>query len=91
MYKISEQYRQLNNQERRQAIESALRDVVGDSIQLEISIGEVDSAKTAAGVKAERDKAELADIQQAFQNDNTVQEIVNLFDAEVDVSSIKRS
>ncbi len=88
--RISEQYRQLNNQERRQEIESALRHLVGDSIRLEILMGEVDAGKTAAGVKAQRDKAELAEIQQTFQNDDAVQEMVNLFDAEVDINSIKR-
>ncbi len=86
---LDSKYAQLLNNDRLAAIELQLNSKSVETIKLETQISEVDNAMTAAGCNAKQAQLQSEATRKSFQEDPAVQEMVRLFDATVDVSSIK--
>ncbi len=86
---VDERYSNLQSSERVQHITSALNQASGQTFRLELESGQVAQANTAAGVIAERERSSLEKTRADFKEDENVKELVTLFDAQVEDSSIK--
>jgi DNA polymerase-3 subunit gamma/tau len=86
---LDEKYRSLQSTERIQQISDALQRGSGQKFKINIEFGEVTREHTASGVIAERERSTLEKTRQDFKQDDNVKELVSLFDADIDESSIK--
>ncbi|MFT5574421.1 MAG: DNA polymerase-3 subunit gamma/tau, partial [Cryomorphaceae bacterium] len=88
---IDSRYEQLVNKDRVAAIELQLNNACFEEVRLDVQLGDVDASSTVAGFNAEQSKQRTEDTRRSFQDDPSVQEMVALFDATVDVNSIKQA
>ncbi|MEE9448015.1 MAG: DNA polymerase III subunit gamma/tau [Arenicellales bacterium] len=86
---LDQRYANVQSDERAQQIGEILQQYSGQSFKLNIVLGEVASETTAAGVIAERERVHLEKTRDDFKSDDNVQELMNVFDADIDDSSIK--
>jgi len=86
---LDEKYRSLQSTERMQQISDALQRGSGQKFKINVEFGEVTREHTASGVIAERERSTLEKTRQDFKQDENVKELVSLFDADIDESSIK--
>ncbi len=86
---LDSRYAQLLNKERLQQIQLRLNEIVNTPIVVDVEMTEVDPINTAAGFNAEQAKQAAEATRRTFQEDPAVQEVVAMFDATVDVNSIK--
>jgi DNA polymerase-3 subunit gamma/tau len=70
-------------------LKAALEQHLGTAVSVKVSVGEVSGA-TAAGIEAGEREAARAAATQAVQSDGFVKDLVNLFDAKVVDSTIRR-
>jgi len=90
---LDDSSRHLFNEQRKQKIESHLREIFGSGFALEVSIEDMSTADQDAETptrKIERIKSETASMAvKTFSDDQNVQEIIDLFDAKIVPDSIK--
>ena len=86
---LDPKYANLQSAERLKQIADALQQGCGQTFRVDIEISEVNHEQTAAGVISERERSNLEKTRQDFKNDENVRELVSMFDAEVDDTSIK--
>ena len=86
---LDQQYENLQSAERMQQIEDTLQHASAQQFKLQVELGEVLQAQTAAGVIAERERSNLEKTRQDFKDDENVQELISQFGAEIDDGSIK--
>ncbi len=86
---LDKQYMQLNSNERLASIEQKLTQLCGQQVKVEVEVAEGVDAPTAAAFNAQQAQEAAVEMKRSFQEDPTVQEVVALFDATVDVNSIK--
>ena len=67
----------------------ALQRGSGQEFTINVGFGDVARERTASGVIAERERSNLAKTREDFKQDENVKELVSLFDADIDESSIK--
>ena len=86
---LDEKYRSLQSTDRMQQICDALQRGSGLNFKINVEYGEVTRERTASGVIAERERSTLDKTREDFKQDENVKDLVSLFDADIDESSIK--
>jgi DNA polymerase-3 subunit gamma/tau len=86
---LDQKYQSLQSTDRMQKISDALQRGSGQKFSINVEFGEVTREHTASGVIAERERSTLEKTRQDFKQDENVKELVSLFDADIDESSIK--
>ncbi len=87
--KLDEKYQSLQSADRMQQISDALQRGSGQKFTINVEFGDVTRERTASGVIAERERSNLVKTREDFKQDENVKELVSLFDADIDESSIK--
>ncbi len=87
--KLDQRYANLQSADRMARITEVLQQTGEQAFAIGVELGEVESAQTAAGVIAERERLNLEKTRQEFKEDENVKELMTQFNAEVDDSSIK--
>jgi len=87
--RLDEKYQSLQSADRMQQISDALQRGSGQEFTINVGFGDVARERTASGVIAERERSNLAKTREDFKQDENVKELVSLFDADIDESSIK--
>ncbi len=88
---VDQQYKRLSSASRQAAIEETMLPMLSGVEKFDVSIGEVDHKSTAANYQVEQDVAAREQLQQSFAEDPNVKELVDMFDGEVDLASIKQT
>lgn len=86
---LDSRYAQLLNKDRLAQIQFKLNQACSEFIEVDIEMAEVDTINTCAGFNAVQAKQQAEGTRRLFQEDPAVQEVVAMFDATVDVNSIK--
>ncbi len=86
---LDNKYKSLQSADRMQQISDALQQGSGQEFKINVEFGEVAREQTASGVIAERERANLEKTREDFKEDENVKELVSLFDADIDDTSIK--
>lgn len=86
---LDEASSQLFNPGRKQKIQDTVNQLLSSPIKMEIEIGSIsEDMLTPAQFKLQQHQELMADTKKSIEDDQYVQELVNLFDAEIDESSI---
>ncbi len=86
---LDEKYKSLQSADRMQQISDALQRGSGQKFTINVGFGEVTRERTASGVIAERERSNLLKTREDFKQDENVKELVSIFNADIDESSIK--